>query len=85
MADPKSETFARSVDAIDAANLTWLRQLISEKGYPTAAQAIAHSTDGPKAVLRKWQQRGKGDHDVLYLCPQTHSAIWPEPVRVSLR
>jgi hypothetical protein len=38
VADPKNEPLARSVDEIDAANLTWLRQLISEKGFPTAAQ-----------------------------------------------
>lgn len=38
VAEPKNETVGRSVDAIDAANLTWLRQLISEKGFPTAAQ-----------------------------------------------
>jgi hypothetical protein len=38
LAAPKNEALAQSVDAIDAANLAWLRQLVSEKGFPTAAQ-----------------------------------------------
>ena len=38
MADPKSKDFGRSVDSIDSANLAFLRKLIAEKGFPTAAQ-----------------------------------------------
>jgi hypothetical protein len=63
VADPKNETSARSVDANDAANLTWLRQLIFEKGFPTAAQVgnegvhlawilLQHADQDPKLQAR---------------------------------
>ena len=59
VADPKSKEFGRSVDAIDAANLVWLRRLISEKGFPTAARVgnqgvhlawilVQHADEDPK-------------------------------------
>jgi hypothetical protein len=38
LADPQNERLARAVNAIDAANLAWLRKLMSEKGFPTAEQ-----------------------------------------------
>lgn len=57
VAEPKNETVGRSVDAIDAANLTWLRQLISEKGFPTAAQV------GNEGVHLAWILLQHADQD----------------------
>jgi hypothetical protein len=66
VADPKNETFARSVDAIDAANLSWLRQLISEKGFPTAAQV------GNEGVHLAWILLQHADQD-----PKLQSQLLP--------
>lgn len=66
VADPKSETLGRSVDAIDAANLTWLRQLISEKGFPTAAQV------GNEGVHLAWILLQHADED-----PKLQSGLLP--------
>src|SRR5262245_56530284 len=38
LANLKSDDLARSVDVIDAANLAWLRELVLQEGFPTAAQ-----------------------------------------------
>jgi hypothetical protein len=59
VADPKSKELGRSVDAIDSANLAFLRKLIAEEGFPTAAQVgnqgvhlawilLQHADDDPK-------------------------------------
>jgi uncharacterized protein DUF6624 len=66
LADVKSETLARSVGAIDAVNLTWLRQLISEKGFPTAAQV------GYEGVHFAWILLQHADQD-----PKLQSALLP--------
>jgi len=66
LADVKNETLARSVGAIDAANLTWLRQLISEKGFPTAAQV------GYEGVHFAWILLDHADQD-----PKLQSALLP--------
>jgi hypothetical protein len=66
LADVKSETLARSVGAIDAANLTWLRQLISEKGFPTAAQV------GYEGVHFAWILLDHADQD-----PKLQSVLLP--------
>jgi len=66
VADPKSKTHGRSVDAIDAANLTWLRQLISEKGFPTAAQV------GNEGVHLAWILLQHADED-----PKLQNALLP--------
>lgn len=66
VADPKRETFDRSVHAIDAANLTWLRQLISEKGFPTAAQV------GNEGVHLAWILLQHADQD-----PKLQGALLP--------
>jgi hypothetical protein len=66
VADPKSETLARSVNVIDAANLTWLRQLISGKGFPTAAQV------GNEGVHLAWILLQHADQD-----PKLQSRLLP--------
>jgi len=66
VADPKNETLASSVDAIDAANLTWLRHLISEKGFPTAAQV------GNEGVHLAWILLQHADQD-----PKLQSKLLP--------
>lgn len=66
LADPKSENLARSVAVIDAANLTWLRQLISEKGFPTAAQV------GSEGVHLAWILLQHADQD-----PKLQSQLLP--------
>ena len=38
LAEQGNAQLANAVFSIDSANLTWLRKLISEKGFPTAAQ-----------------------------------------------
>lgn len=66
LADPKNETLAQSVDAIDAANLAWLRQLVSEKGFPTAAQV------GYDGVHFAWLLLQHADQD-----PKLQSGLLP--------
>ncbi len=66
LADPKSETLGRSVDAIDAANLTWLRLLIFEKGFPAAAQV------GNEGVHLAWVLLQHADQD-----PRLQSQLLP--------
>jgi hypothetical protein len=59
LADPKSKQLGGSVNAIDTANLAWLRRLLSEKGFPTIVQVgkegvhlawvlLQHADDDPK-------------------------------------
>jgi hypothetical protein len=57
LADPKSKQFGRSVDSIDTTNLTWLRSLVSEKGFPTAAQV------GNEGVHLAWVLLQHADED----------------------
>jgi hypothetical protein len=67
LADPTSETLARSVDAIDVANLTWLRKLISEKGFPAASQV------GNEGVHLAWVLLQHADQD-----PKLQSELLPD-------
>jgi hypothetical protein len=66
LADPQSTTLAHSVGTIDAANLTWLKQLISKKGFPTAAQV------GYEGVHLAWLLVQHADQD-----PKLQSALLP--------
>ena len=66
VANPKSKDFGRSVDAIDTANLVWLRKLISEKGFPTAAQV------GNEGVHLAWVLLQHADQD-----PKLQSELLP--------
>jgi hypothetical protein len=66
VAGPKSKTLGRSVEALDTANLTWLRQLISEKGFPTAAQV------GNEGVHLAWILLQHADQD-----PKLQSGLLP--------
>ena len=66
VADPKSKELGRSVDAIDSANLAFLRKLIAEKGFPTAAQV------GNQGVHLAWILLQHADED-----PKLQSALLP--------
>jgi hypothetical protein len=66
LTDPKSKEFGRSVDAIDTANLAWLRRLISERGFPTAAQV------GNEGVHLAWILLQHADQD-----PRLQSELLP--------
>lgn len=55
--DPKNEALARSVDSIDGENLAWLRKLVSESGFPTAAQV------GNEGVHLAWILLQHADRD----------------------
>jgi len=66
VAAPKNKTLGRSVDAIDAANLAWLRLLISEKGFPAAAQV------GNEGVHLAWILLQHADED-----PKLQSGLLP--------
>jgi hypothetical protein len=57
LTDPKSEALARSVDSIDGENLVWLRKLVSESGFPTAAQV------GNEGVHLAWILLQHADRD----------------------
>lgn len=66
VAHPKSKEFGRSVDAIDSANLAWLRKLIAEKGFPTAARV------GNQGVHLAWILLQHADED-----PKLQSELLP--------
>lgn len=66
VADPNSQELGRSVDAIDRANLAFLRKLIAEKGFPTAAQV------GNQGVHLAWILLQHADED-----PKLQSALLP--------
>jgi hypothetical protein len=66
VAHPKSKEFGRSVDAIDSANLAFLRKLIAEKGFPTAAQV------GNQGVHLAWILLQHADED-----PKLQSELLP--------
>lgn len=57
LTDPRSEESARSVESIDSENLAWLRRLVSEKGFPSAAQV------GNEGVHLAWILLQHADRD----------------------
>jgi hypothetical protein len=66
LADPKNESLARAVDAIDTANLAWLRNLVAEMGFPTARQV------GNEGVHLAWVLLQHADQD-----PELQSRLLP--------
>jgi hypothetical protein len=66
LADPKSKDLGRSVDAIDTANLTFLRKLIAEEGFPTAVRV------GKQGVHLAWVLLQHADQD-----PKLQSELLP--------
>ena len=66
VADPKSKELGRSVDALDSSNLAFLRKLIAEKGFPTAAQV------GNQGVHLAWILLQHADED-----PKLQSELLP--------
>jgi hypothetical protein len=57
LADKSSAELTSAVDSIDSENLVWLQKLISEKGFPTAAQV------GKKGVHLAWSLLQHADKD----------------------
>jgi hypothetical protein len=66
LTNSKSRAFASSVSEIDAANLTWLRNLLEQRGYPTAAQV------GNEGVHLAWILLQHADED-----PKLQSQLLP--------
>ena len=66
LANPKRQGLSRSVDTIDTANLAFLRRLVSEKGFPTAAQV------GNDGVHLAWILLQHADQD-----PKLQSGLLP--------
>jgi hypothetical protein len=60
LANPNSEDLARAVDAIDTANLAWLRELVLQEGFPTAAQV------GSEGVHLAWVLLQHADQDPTF-------------------
>jgi Family of unknown function (DUF6624) len=74
LAEPKSEGLARAVDAIDNANLAFLRRLISEKGFPTAAQVGNEGVHLTWVLLQHADQDPKLQSELLPVLEQRFSA-----------
>lgn len=57
LSDPNREDVGRAVDAIDTDNLVWLRKLVRENGFPTAAEV------GTEGVHLAWVLLQHADQD----------------------
>ncbi|RYF20784.1 MAG: hypothetical protein EOO77_07355, partial [Oxalobacteraceae bacterium] len=66
LSDPKNEELARAVESIDGENLVWLKQLVSERGFPTASQV------GNEGVHLAWILLQHADRD-----PEFQSRLLP--------
>lgn len=71
---PQNEDLARAVDAIDAANLMWLRKLIAEQGFPTAAQVGKEGVHLAWVLLQHADQDPKLQRDLLPVLEQRYSS-----------
>jgi hypothetical protein len=74
LADPKSKDLSRSVDAIDTSNLAWLRKLIAEKSFPTAAQVGNEGVHLAWVLLQHADQDPKLQSELLPVLEQRFSA-----------
>lgn len=74
LATPNDEALARSVNEIDSANLTWLRKLISEKGFPTAAQVGKQGVHLAWVLLQHADQDPQLQRELLPILEQRYSA-----------
>jgi hypothetical protein len=74
LANPKSQDLSRSVDAIDRADLAWLRKLIAEKGFPTAAQVGNEGVHLAWVLLQHADQDPKLQSELLPVLEQRFSA-----------
>jgi hypothetical protein len=74
LANPKRQDLGRSVDGIDDANLAFLRRLISEKGFPTAAQVGNEGVHLAWVLLQHADQDRKLQSELLPVLEQRFSA-----------
>jgi hypothetical protein len=74
LAERKNQHLSRSVDAIDMANRAWLRRLISEKGFPTAAQVGNDGVHLAWVLLQHADQDPKLQSEQLPVLEQRFSA-----------
>ena len=74
MTAPEDEGLAGRVNEIDSANLTWLRSLIAEKGFPTAAQVGKQGVHLAWVLLQHADQDPKFQTGLLPVLEQRHSA-----------
>lgn len=74
LSDPQNEDLARAVDAIDTANLIWLRKLIAEQGFPTAAQVGKEGVHLAWVLLQHADQDPKLQRDLLPVLEQRYSS-----------
>jgi len=74
LADQSSADLASAVESIDAENVAWLRKLISEKGFPTAAQVGNEGVHFSWVLLQHADQDPKLQSDLLPVLEQRFSA-----------
>lgn len=74
LSDPQNEDLARAVEAIDTANLMWLRRLIAEQGFPTAAQVGKEGVHLAWVLLQHADQDPKLQRDLLPVLEQRYSS-----------
>jgi len=74
LAEQGNEELASAVDSIDTENVAWLRKLISEKGFPTAAQVGEEGVHLAWILLQHADQDPKLQTDLLPTLQQRLSA-----------
>ena len=74
LADQNSAELADVVESIDTENVAWLRKLISEKGFPTAAQVGNEGVHYAWVLLQHADQDPKFQSDLLPVLEQRFSA-----------
>lgn len=74
LADQSSAALADAVESIDAENVAWLRKLILEQGFPTAAQVGKEGVHFAWVLLQHADQDPKLQSDLLPVLEQRFSA-----------
>jgi hypothetical protein len=74
LAAPNDETLAQAVNEVDSANLTWMRKLISENGFPTAAQVGKEGVHLAWVLLQHADQDPQFQRELLPVLEQRYSA-----------
>ena len=74
LANPGDGRLGRAVDAIDAENLVWLRNLIAMNGFPLAAQVGKEGVHLAWVFLQHADQNPKLQSDLLPVLEQRYSA-----------
>jgi hypothetical protein len=74
LAAPKNQNLVRALGATDDSNLAWLRQVILERGFPTAAQVGKEGVHFAWLLLQHADQDPKLQSDMLPVLEQRYSA-----------